>query len=65
MCGLCRRKCDKQAIATAFRIESNIEDVILPPDDDIRPTAMQPIIRVNRDTGKRDLVMARCGFVHS
>jgi putative SOS response-associated peptidase YedK len=40
-------------------------DVILPPDDDIRPTTMQSIIRVNKDSGERDLIMARWGFVPS
>jgi putative SOS response-associated peptidase YedK len=40
-------------------------DVILPPDDDIRPTTVQPIIRVNKDSGERDLVMARWGVISS
>ncbi|SEB85652.1 Putative SOS response-associated peptidase YedK [Terriglobus roseus] len=35
----------------------------LAPDDDIRPTTMQPIVRENRDTGQRDLVLARWGFI--
>jgi putative SOS response-associated peptidase YedK len=65
MCGRYKRRSDKQAIATYFHVHGNLDDVILPPDDDIRPTTMQPIIRLNKDSGERDLVMARWGFVPS
>ncbi|SDE96860.1 SOS response-associated peptidase [Terriglobus roseus] len=65
MCGRYKRKSDKQAIATAFHVNGHLDSVILPPDDDVRPTTMQPIIRLNRDTGERDLVMARWGFIPS
>ncbi len=65
MCGRYKRKSDKQAIATAFHVNGHLDSVILPPDDDVRPATMQPIIRVNKDTGERDLVMARWGFVPS
>jgi putative SOS response-associated peptidase YedK len=65
MCGRYKRKSDKQAIADAFHVTGNMADVILPPDDDIRPTTMQPIIRQNKESGERDLVMARWGFIPS
>jgi putative SOS response-associated peptidase YedK len=65
MCGRYKRKSDKQAIATAFHVKGGLEDLILAPDDDIRPTTTQPIIRVNKESGERDLVMARWGFVPS
>jgi putative SOS response-associated peptidase YedK len=63
MCGRYKHKSDKQAIADAFHLTGNMADLILPPDDDIHPTTMQPIIRQNKDSGERDLVMARWDFV--
>lgn len=65
MCGRYKRTSDKQALATAFQVHGDLTDVVFPPDDDIRPTTFQPIIRVNKDTGERDLVAARWGFVPS
>lgn len=59
MCGRYKRKTDKQAIATAFHVDGNLDDVILPAEDDIRPTTIQPIIRLNKDSGERDLVVGR------
>jgi hypothetical protein len=49
------------AIATAFHVNDGLEDLLLAPDDEIQ----QPIIRVNRESGERGLVMARWGFVPS
>lgn len=65
MCGRYKRKTDKQDIAEIFHVKGNISDLPLPPEDDIRPTMLQPIIRENRETGERDLVAARWGFVPS
>jgi hypothetical protein len=62
MCGRYKRKSDKQAIATAFHVHGNLNDLQLAPDDEIRPTSVQPIIRLNKESGERDLVMARWGF---
>ena len=63
MCGRYVRRSDKQRIAEAFRISGGLEEVELEPDEDVRPTTVQPIVRANRETGGRDLVMARWGFV--
>ena len=60
MCGRYYRKSNKQKIAEAFHA-SRVDDLVLPPWDNIVPTSMQPIIRANRDTGDRELVSLRCG----
>lgn len=63
MCGRYQRKSDKQRLAEAFHLTGGLDGVELLPDEDVRPTTVQPIIRANRDTGERDLVLARWGFV--
>ena len=63
MCGRYQRKADKQRLAEAFRVTGGLDDLDLTPDDDVRPTTLQPIIRANRETGERDLLLARWGFV--
>ena len=63
MCGRYKRKRDKQEIADLFHVNGSITELPILPEDDIRPTTVQPIIRQNRDTGERDLVAARWGFV--
>ena len=63
MCGRYVRRSDKQKLAEAFHATGDLSDLNFAPDDDIRPTTIQPIIRDNRDTGERELVAARWGFV--
>ncbi len=63
MCGRYVRRSDKQKIAEAFKVSGGLEELQLEPDEDVRPTTVQPIVRANRETGERDLVMARWGFV--
>jgi putative SOS response-associated peptidase YedK len=65
MCGRYRRRADKQRIAEALHVDGDLGEFDLLPDEDVRPTTLQPIVRENRDTGQRDLVMARWGFVPS
>ena len=65
MCGRYKRRSDKQAIADALHVTGDPGDFDLLPDDDIAPTTTQPIVRENRDTGLRDMVLARWGFVPS
>jgi hypothetical protein len=38
MCGHYKRRSDKQAIATAFHVSGNLDELQLAPDDGIRPT---------------------------
>ena len=40
-----------------------LPDFPLPPDYNIAPTTHQPIVRLERDTGDRELVLARWGLV--
>jgi putative SOS response-associated peptidase YedK len=63
MCGRYKRKSDKKRIAEAMSVDGHVFEEPLADDEDIRPTSMQPIVRQNRDTGLRDLVLARWGFV--
>ena len=63
MCGRYKRTIDKQEIAEFFHVNGSITELPIVPEDDVRPTTVQPILRQNRDTGERDLVMARWGFV--
>ena len=63
MCGRYLRRADKQRIAEAFRLGQLSEDYPLPPDYNIAPATFQPVVRLNRDSGERELVMMRWGLV--
>ena len=63
MCGRYLRRSDKQRIADAFHLGQLPEDFPLPPDYNIAPATFQPVIRLNRDTGGREMVMMRWGLV--
>jgi putative SOS response-associated peptidase YedK len=63
MCGRYVRRSDKQRIAEAFHLGKLPEGFILPPDFNIAPSTFQPVIRLNRDTGERELVMMRWGLI--
>ena len=63
MCGRYYRKSDKQKIADAFHV-AQADDFALPPwDYNVAPSTNQPIIRNNRDTGERELVLLRWGLI--
>jgi putative SOS response-associated peptidase YedK len=62
MCGRYLRRSDKQRIAEHFRL-GHVAPVPLPADFNIAPTTHQPVIRLNRDTGERELVLMRWGLV--
>ena len=63
MCGRYVRRTDKRQIAEAFRLGGLPEDFVLPPDYNVAPTTFRPVIRLNRDTGEREVVMMRWGLV--
>jgi putative SOS response-associated peptidase YedK len=63
MCGRYLRRSDKQRIAEAFHLGRLPENFILPPDFNIAPATFQPVIRLHRDTGEREIVMMRWGLV--
>lgn len=63
MCGRYRRKSDKQQIAEAFHVSgSSVDSLMLSPNDDIRPTTFQPIVRADEE-GVPMMELARWGFV--
>ena len=64
MCGRYVRRSDKQKIAEHFRAGPNPADFPLPEADyNVAPTTYQPIIRQSRETGDREMVLARWGLV--
>jgi putative SOS response-associated peptidase YedK len=63
MCGRYVRRGDKQKIAEWFHAEANPAELAMPDADfNVAPTTHQPIIRQSRETGKREIVLARWGF---
>ena len=64
MCGRYVRRGDKQKIAEVFRAEPNPAEMPLPGADyNIAPSTFQPIIRESRESGEREMVLARWGLV--
>jgi putative SOS response-associated peptidase YedK len=61
MCGRYVRRSDKQRIEEYFRTNKSI--FALPPSYNIAPTSFQPVIRLDRDTGEREIAMMRWGLV--
>jgi putative SOS response-associated peptidase YedK len=62
MCGRYYRRSDKQQIAEAFRLGISPTFEIL-PSYNVAPQTFQPIVRVNEDTGERELACMRWGLV--
>ena len=64
MCGRYYRRSDKQRIADAYRLGEIPFDLVLPDwDFNIAPTTFQPVIRSDKETGARELVLMRWGLV--
>ena len=63
MCGRYLRRSDKQRIAEAFRLGELPDDFVLPPDYNIAPATFQPVIRLSRETGEREMVQMRWGLI--
>ncbi len=64
MCGRYVRRSDKQKIAEYFGTKPQTASLpILPADFNVAPATQQPIIRQSRETGGRELVLARWGLV--
>jgi putative SOS response-associated peptidase YedK len=62
ICGRYVRRSDKQKIAELFAIHGPL----IPdfgPAWNIAPQTLQPVVRLNRDTGKREIVLIRWGLV--
>ena len=64
MCGRYGRRSDKQKIAEHFRASPHPAELPMPDADyNIAPTTHQPIIRQSRETGEREMILARWGLV--
>jgi len=64
MCGRYKRKGDKQKIAEQFHVQHSVDDIAMPSEDlNVTPYSAQPVIRDNRDDGKREMVIMRWGMV--
>ncbi|HEX3469587.1 MAG TPA: SOS response-associated peptidase family protein [Silvibacterium sp.] len=60
MCGRYARRSDKQRIAEHFRVHGpSLPD--FGPSWNIAPQTLQPIVRLNGDTGERELVLIALG----
>jgi putative SOS response-associated peptidase YedK len=64
MCGRYVRRSDKQKIAEYFHANPNPAELPMPDADyNIAPTTHQPIIRQSKETGEREMILARWGLV--
>ncbi len=64
MCGRYVRRSDKQKIAEFFHANPSPAELPMPEADyNVAPTTYQPIIRQSRETGERELILARWGLV--
>jgi len=64
MCGRYVRRGDKQKIAEYFHATPQPAELPMPGADyNIAPTTFQPIIRQSRESGEREMVLARWGLV--
>jgi putative SOS response-associated peptidase YedK len=64
MCGRYARRSDKQKIAQLFAINGPV----MPdfgPSWNVAPQTFQPIVRLNRDTRERELVLMGWGLIPS
>lgn len=63
MCGRYVRRSDKQRLVDHFHTGLTVFDI--PPSYNIAPTTFQPVIRLDRDTGERELTIMRWGLIPS
>jgi putative SOS response-associated peptidase YedK len=62
MCGRYVRRSDKQRIAEYFAVHGpSLPD--FGPSWNVAPQTFQPVVRLNRDTGERELVLMRWGLI--
>ena len=61
MCGRYLNRRQKQEIATRLKAKKVFEDPYL-PNFNIAPTTFQPIVRQERDSDEREMVLARWGL---
>jgi putative SOS response-associated peptidase YedK len=63
MCGRYGRRADKQRIAAAMQAGyTNVFEEI-PPSFNVAPQTLQPVVRLSRDSGERELALRRWGLI--
>ena len=62
MCGRYVRKSTRREIAAWFGVEDD-EAVAWGPSYNVAPQSFQPVVRLNRDTGMREIVLMRWGLI--
>jgi putative SOS response-associated peptidase YedK len=65
MCGRYVRKSDKQKIAEAFKLDKLPPNFTLPPDYNVAPRTLQPVIYKNPATGEREVTLMLWGLIPS
>jgi putative SOS response-associated peptidase YedK len=65
MCGRYGRRADKQQIAEWMQThDTNVfDDSYLAPSYNIAPQSMQPVVRLDNETGQRELTIMRWGLI--
>src|SRR5271170_7402627 len=63
MCGRYYRRSDKQRIGDAFDISDLPSSLVISEDYNVAPTTFQPVIRNDKETGVRELVLMRWGLL--
>jgi putative SOS response-associated peptidase YedK len=65
MCGRYGRRADKQRIAEWFRTHNTnvFNDSELAPTYNVAPQSFQPVVRLNPETGEREIVLMKWGLV--
>lgn len=62
MCGRYYSNADKQKIAERFQLR-DVPEMAIAPNYNIAPTTFEPVIRIGRDSGQRELELMRWGLV--
>src|ERR1019366_5759135 len=64
MCGRYGRRADKQRISEAMQAGYvNVFEVDIVPSYNVAPQTFQPVVRLNRNSGERELTVMRWGLV--
>ena len=65
MCGRYGRRADKQRIAEWMQTHNTdvFDDSLLAPSYNVAPQTFQPVVRLDRETGQRELTVMRWGFI--
>lgn len=65
MCGRYGRRADKQRIAEYMQTHNTnvFDDSLLAPSYNVAPQQFQPVVRLSRETGERELTVMRWGLI--